>query len=104
MFIKNYSWNPSTCICGNSKHLKRISDNLWNACDEIVYVMHIVSTNMTKTISTNASTSSDVKNVRYKTNCYIFRTVLLMIILLFIIVIFCCNNGKTEKRLTVLSI
>ena len=92
MFIKDYVWNRSTCICGNSKYLKYISDNLWNVCDEIVYVMHIVSTIMTKTTSTNASTNSDDKNVRYKRNCYIFHTVLLIIISLFIIVIFCYKN------------
>ena len=65
----DYSWNPSTCICGKSKRWKRIVDDSVIAYDEIIYVMDIVSTNMTNTIptnmtntiSTNVSTNSDGK-------------------------------------------
>ena len=65
----DYSWNPSTCICGKSEHWKRIVDDSVIAYDEIIYVMDIVSTNMTNTIptnmtntiSTNVSTNSDGK-------------------------------------------
>ena len=43
---KNYSWNPKTCICKNSKYLKGIVDDLEIACDEVIYVTDIVSTNV----------------------------------------------------------
>ena len=44
----NYSWNPSTCICKNSKYLKSFADTSVIMCDEIISVMDIVSTKMTK--------------------------------------------------------
>ena len=65
-FKKDYSWYPSTCICENSKYLKSIDDTSVIACDEIISVMHIVSTKMTNTIGTNVSINSDDKKVRYK--------------------------------------
>ena len=40
---KDYSWNPSTCICENSKYLKSIADTSVIACDETISVMNIVS-------------------------------------------------------------
>ena len=54
-FKKDYSWNPSACICENSKYLKSIADTLVIACDEFIFVMDIVSTKMTKTIATNVT-------------------------------------------------
>ena len=48
----SYSWNPSTCICKNSKYLKSITDELRIACDEITSVMDIVSTKLTNAIAT----------------------------------------------------
>ena len=48
---KDYSRNSSTCICENSKHLKHIVDNSVIACDEIIYVMDIVSTNMINAVT-----------------------------------------------------
>ena len=33
---KDYSWNPRTCICENSKYLKRNIDDSVIASDEIV--------------------------------------------------------------------
>ena len=42
------------------------------ACDEIIYIMVIVSLNMTTTIPTNVLINSDGKKVRYKIDCYIF--------------------------------
>ena len=45
---KNYSRNPSISICGNGKYLKSITD-------EITYVMDIVPTNVTNTITTNVT-------------------------------------------------
>ena len=35
---KDYSWNPSTCICENGNCLKSIVDDSVIACDEIIYV------------------------------------------------------------------
>ena len=75
------------------------------AWDEIMYVMDIVSTNMTNTIptnitnimSTNVSTNSDGKKVKDKVN--VLRTVLLVIILLFIIAIICYHYAKHRSKL-----
>ena len=47
--IKDCSWNTSTCICEKSKYLKSIADASVIACDGIISVMDIVSTNMTNT-------------------------------------------------------
>ena len=51
-YKKNYSWNPSTCVYENGKHLKSILDTSEIACDEITSVMDIVPTKMTNTIAT----------------------------------------------------
>ena len=75
------------------------------AWDEIMYVMDIVSTNMTNTISinmanimsTNVSTNSDGKKVKDKMN--VLNTVLLVIILLFIIAIICYHYAKHRSKL-----
>ena len=82
MCKKDYSWNSSICICKKGKHLKIIGDNSKIACDEIIYVINIVSTKMTNTIATNVSINSDDKKVRYKIDYYILQTVLLVITLL----------------------
>ena len=57
---KDYSCNPSTCICENSKYLKSIADTSVIVCDEIIYVMDIVSTRMTNTIATNATSTVSI--------------------------------------------
>ena len=44
-YKKDYSWNPSTCICENSKYLKSVADTLVAKCYEIVIVIDIASTN-----------------------------------------------------------
>ena len=44
---KDYSWNPSTCICENGMYLKSIVDDLAIVSNEIIYVMDIVPTNVT---------------------------------------------------------
>ena len=44
-YKKDYSCNPSTCICENSKYLKSVADTLVAKCDEIVIVIDITSTN-----------------------------------------------------------
>ena len=65
---KDYSWNPSTFICEKSKYLKRIADTSVIECDEIIFVMDIVSTKRTNTMATNvtgtASLSCHSKKVR----------------------------------------
>ena len=48
---KNYSLNPSTCICENSKYLKCIADTLEIACDEVISIMDLVSRKMTNTMA-----------------------------------------------------
>ena len=67
-------------------------------CDEIVYVIDIVSTNVIRIISANVAstmlTISDDKKVKYKTDCYILHTVLLAITLLLLIAIICYHYEK----------
>ena len=46
---KDYSSNPSTCICENSKCLKSSSVT---ECDEIIYAMDTVSTKKKNVTST----------------------------------------------------
>ena len=99
MCIKDYSWNPSTCIGENRRHLKHIVDNIGIAWNEIMYVIDIVSSNMTNAISTNAWTNYDGKKVRYETSCYIFHTVLLVITLLFIFSIICYQYATHRSKL-----
>ena len=41
---RHYSWNPSTCICANSKYLKSKVDDSKILCDEIIYLKYILST------------------------------------------------------------
>ena len=61
---KVYGWDPSTCICENGKYSKSFVDNSKIKCDEFMYAMDIVSTNMTNTISTDMSTNFDGKKKR----------------------------------------
>ena len=51
----DYSWNPSTCICVNSKYLKSTSKT---ECDKIITVMDIASTK--KTIGTNVTSTASI--------------------------------------------
>ena len=41
---KDYSWNPSTYICENSKYLKSFTDTSVIEWDEIISRLYIVST------------------------------------------------------------
>ena len=68
------SWNRSTYICENSKYLKSISVT---ECDEIIFVIHFVSTKKTNVTST-ASTNCHSIKVR---DCYILHTVLSYVLL-----------------------
>ena len=95
---KYYSWNPGSCICENSMHLKTIADISVSVCDECTNATDNVSNsmkntilaNMTNTIPTNVtsimSTNSYDKKIRYKMDSYILYTILLVIILLFTII------------------
>ena len=56
---KNYSWNPSTCVCENRKYLKSI-------IEEIISVMDTVSAKITNNIATNVIKNFHSKKVRYK--------------------------------------
>ena len=51
---KGYNWNPSKCICENSKYLKSVADTSVITCDKIIFVM-------TNTIARNVSINSDGK-------------------------------------------
>ena len=87
------------CICENSKYLKSVADTSVIACDEIIDVMDIVSTKMTNYIAAStASINSDIKNVRYKIDCYILHTVVLVIILLLIDTIICYYYAKHRSK------
>ena len=94
---KNYSWNPSTCTCENSKYLKSVADTSVTECDEIVIVMDIASIKKTKTIATNVTSTASInfhhKKVR---DCDILHTVLLVIVLLLIITIICDHYAKQK--------
>ena len=99
---KDYSWNSYTCICENGKYLKSIADTSVIPCDEIKYVMDIVSTNVAKTIPINVTNTVPTnfhKKPRYKMDCYILHTVLLVIILLFTIGITCYHHEKRKSKL-----
>ena len=50
---KDYSLNPSTCICQNGKYLENIADSAVIKCDEIINATNIGSTNVANTIPTN---------------------------------------------------
>ena len=39
---KKYSWNPSTCVCKNSKYLKSIADTSVIEFDEIIIAIDIL--------------------------------------------------------------
>ena len=94
---KDYSWNPSTCICENSKYLKSASDTSVTECDEIIIVMNNVSTK--KTIATNVMSTASVNCHSIKVrDCYILHTVLLAIILLLIIISICYYYAKQYKN------
>ena len=96
---KDYSQNPSRCICGNSKYLKSVADTSVDKCDEILIFIDNLSTKKTNTITTNvtntASINCHVKSKRFDIN-NILHTVLLVIILLLIITITCYHytQGK----------
>ena len=54
----DYSWNPSICICGNSKYLKSVVDTSVTKCDTIVIAMNNLSTKKTRSITTNVTSTA----------------------------------------------
>ena len=57
------------------------------ACDETIYAINIVLTNIRNTIApSTVSINPDGKKRRYKIDCYILHTVLLVITLLLLII------------------
>ena len=86
-------------ICEDSNYLKRVIHDSKIVCNEIIYVMNVVSSNLSNTITTNLSTNSVAKKVIYKTDCYILDTGLLVIILLLIIGITCYHYAKYRSKL-----
>ena len=92
-FKKDYSWNSRKCTCENRNYPKSISDNSTVACDEVIFIMDIVSTKMT-----SVSINSDDIKVKHKIDCYISHTVLLVIILLLITTIICYYFAKHRSK------
>ena len=74
---KDYSWNPSTYICENSRYIKSAVDNSV-AYDKVISVMNRVSTDVTSTVLINFDNKD--KKVRYKMDFYILYTFLLVAI------------------------
>ena len=54
-----------------SKYSKSIGADSKIVCNELIYAMDIVSTNVANTMSIGVSANSDSKNVRYKIDYYI---------------------------------
>ena len=89
---KFYRWNPSTCICENSKYLKSTSVT---ECGEIIIVINNVSTK--KTIATNVTSAASINCDSIKVRCFhILHTVLWAIILLLVIIIICYHYAKQK--------
>ena len=60
MCEKDYNWNPSACICENSKYLESVADTSVTKFDEIVVVMDIASTKKTNTIAINVTSTASI--------------------------------------------
>ena len=86
-----YSWNPSACICDNSKCSKIILDDLKIVCDEIKNAADSVSAILTnilrKNVVSSISTNLYEKKVRYKMDCCFLHMILLVFELLLIILL-----------------
>ena len=95
---KDYSWNPSTCICENSKCLESITDISVTECDEIIIVMDNVSTK--KAIVTNVTSTASINcHSKKLKDCYILHTVLSTVILLVVIIIICYHYAKQKGKI-----
>ena len=96
-YEKDYSWNPSTCICEKRKHLKSVDDTSVTRCDEIVIITDNLSTKKTNTIATDVTNTASINCYNKKVKqCYILHAVLLAIIFLLIIIIICYHHAKQK--------
>ena len=59
---RHYSWNPSTCICANSKYLKSKVDDSKILCDVIIYLKYILSTKKRNIIGTNVTSIASINS------------------------------------------
>ena len=67
---KDYSWNRSTYTCEKSKYFKSVADPSLTECNEIIFVMDIVSTKKTNTIATNVTSTASINGHSKKVrNC-----------------------------------
>ena len=89
---KDYTWNRSTCICGNEKYLKSVADTSVTEYHEVIIVMDNVSTRkaitiVTKKANTIVTNMTSTASISYHSkkvgDCCILYTVLLVIILLY---------------------
>ena len=94
---KDYSLNPSTCICENSKYLKSIADTSVIEWDKIITVMDILSTKIKIATATNVTTTASINcHSKKLRDCYILHAVLLAITLLLIIAIIYYHYAKQK--------
>ena len=110
---KDYSWNPSTSICENSKNLKSVADTSVTYYDEIIIVTDNILTKITNsivtkrtnaiatkkiiTVATNVTSAASINCLsKIVRDCYILYAVLLVIILLLIITIICYHYVKQK--------
>ena len=93
----NVSWNPSTCICENSKYSKCVANTSVTECEEIIIAMDNLSTNKKNTVPINVtSTVSKNRHSKKVGDFYILHKILLVIILLFIITVICYHYAKQK--------
>ena len=92
---KNYSRNPCTRTCDNSKYLKSVVDTSVITFDETITLMDIVSTKKANAIVINISINCHSEKKR---DFYILHTVLLTTILLLRIAIICYHYGKHRSK------
>ena len=105
MYKNDFCWNPSTCICENSKYLKSLVHDSVIVCDEIRSATDSTWTNVTNAVATNftstISINSDEKKVGYKMDYYILHTFLLVTISLFLLLLVFAmimqNIGQNKK-------
>ena len=96
---KDYSWNPSKCICENSKYMKSITDASVIECDQIITILDIISTIKTNTIATNAVSTASINCHSIKVrDYYILHTLVLAAILLLIIITICYHYAKQKVQ------
>ena len=59
-YKKDYNWNPTACICENSKYLKSIANSSVIECDEIMTIFDIVIMKKTNIIATNVTSTASI--------------------------------------------